>query len=52
MVVGGDVFSLQKTKINNPLLLFHGTCCGLILNSVSKVYKVLFHGHYIMWKLK
>jgi len=29
------------------LWLFHGTCCGLILNSLLKEYKILFHGYYI-----
>lgn len=33
-VMGGDVDGLQETNSQSPLLLFCGTCCGLILDSV------------------
>lgn len=38
-----SIFRNQKFTVF--FLLFHGTCCALILNSVFKEYKILFHGY-------
>lgn len=37
--------SSENKNSQSILLLFHGTCCGLSLNSVLKEYEILFHDY-------